>query len=305
MLPATTPTPPATEVALRNRRRFIGTAVAGVLAFVIGTTIFTVANIGLMGVQLLGWALLDPRLLLWVGAVIVLGFAGRRLPDVGFAAISVALAPVCTLLAVLAQQTGAGAPPPLWAIMFVSQAAGLLGAATVGSITGVVLARRTTTQHAVPPNAAAPVATAPDAIATNAAEPGQSAGTRARSGTGLSIAVIVLLVMGSALAFALPMQWFSVYFSIWDAAPPPTESDGDRYLWTAGLALVFLLAAFVVAIVRRGGGLIVLTVIAVSCALIGAFVFQVPQGRFVPEPEPYDGPPHPVCYGTTGDCPGG
>ena len=124
----------------------------------------------------------------------------------------------------------------------------------------------------------------------------------ARPRTGLTVTA---LVGGSAVALALPVQWLDVYWYIWVPPSPPSAGDGVRYLWTAGLAIALLLTAVVLAWLRGGGGLIALTSIALVCGLLGAFVFQVPKDRFSSgPPEPDDRDTH-VCYGTTGDCPGG
>lgn len=263
----------------------IATASAGVIVFVGGTTVFAIASAGPLAIQSLWWALVTPQLVLWVLGVAALGIAGRRLSDVGFAVIGVALAPLSTFIVLVVGQPWTGVMPALWAAGFVWHAGGLIGAAVIGAVTGMHFARRSP--------AADPVA---------APAPVESA----RSRTGLTLCAIGLLVVGSALAFALPMQWFDVYFAIWDAAPPPTDADGARYVWTAGLGVAFLLAAVIVAIIRRGGGIIALTVIALACTLVVAFVFQVPKGRLLPAPSyEDDGRDSPVCYGTTGNCPGG
>ena len=279
MLPATTSTPPTTDGTVRVRHQGIATAVAGAVAFVAGTVVYAVASAGLGGISSRGYALLSPQLLVWSASVLGLGFLARRLADVGFAVTSVALAPVATLLGVFLAQGWAGVVTSwLMPVFLIWQAAGLMGAALIGAISGVLVARRTQVRPAA---------------ATDSPR------------TALTITAIGVLVVGSALAFALPMQWFDVYFSIGQPAPDPTPTEGLRYLWTAGLALAFLLAALVMAALRRGRGLIVLTSVALVCALVGAFVFQVPKGRFTPEPIYDDDRPHPVCYGTTGDCPGG
>lgn len=121
--------------------------------------------------------------------------------------------------------------------------------------------------------------------------------------TGVTLA---LLVLGCALAVALAWQWFEVYFTLTGIRAEATPAESARYAWTAGLSLVSLLAALVVAIARQRGGLIVVTSIAFVCALVGSLLFQVPQGRFAPTAPPVDdGVDRPVCYGTTGACPGG
>lgn len=152
------------------------------------------------------------------------------------------------------------------------------------------------------PDATHPSST--ESTIADATVPDGTTDTRAR--TRLTLATVGALVAGSALGLALLLQWFEVYFFIWDPPPPPSPAEGVRYLWTAGLALTLLLAAVILANARGRGGLIVLATVALVCAIIGAFVFQVPKDRFSPQPADFDdGGPHPVCYGTTGDCPGG
>jgi hypothetical protein len=97
------------------------------------------------------------------------------------------------------------------------------------------------------------------------------------------IVAAALLTVGGALGLLLFVQWFEVYFTIWET-PVVSEADGTRYLWTAGTALVLLAAAIVLAAIRRerrrgilGGVLLVVTVLF-------AILFQVPEDRWLPEP---------------------
>lgn len=308
MLPATSPPSVDPPERPRTRRQVIATASAGVIAFVGGTTLFAIASEGPLGIQSLWWALVNPQLLLWVLGVATLGIAGRRLSDVGFAVISVALAPLSTFLVLVVGQPWTGMMPAPWAAGFVWQAGGIVGAAAIGAVTGAHFARRApAAEPAVAPDPApTPAAGGPGSASSVSALREPAPMGTARPHTGLTLWAIGLLVVGTAFAFALPMQWFDVYFAIWESAPPPTDADGARFVWTAGLGVAFLLAAVVVAIIRRRGGIIALAVVALACTLIGAFVFQVPKGRLLPGPSyEDDGRDSPVCYGTSGDCPGG
>lgn len=123
---------------------------------------------------------------------------------------------------------------------------------------------------------------------------------------GLTTAVVLCLVVGAALSVALVWCWFGVYFAIWTPAEPPTTDEIARYEWTAALTLAAFASAILLSVIRRRWSLIVLSAGGLLLALAVAFVFQVPSGRFVPAPAPHvQDRDHPVCFGTTGDCPGG
>ena len=295
--PSTVINTPAHPPTGRTAGQAVATGIGGALALMVGTTVARVSAYGAGGLHALLPALASAQLAYWLLGVVVLALLMRRGPAGAFAAIALVLAPLASVAESL---THGGwdqlAATPLALIPIAWRAAGMLGAALVGVIVGVVHRRgreaRTTTDLAAP---------------TDDAGSGIARGTEPRQDerTALVIVTISLLVVGSAIAFALPSQWFDVYFHIWGSATV-TAGDGTRFLWTAGLALGLLLAALVTAALRRRAGLIVLTSLALVCALIGAFVFQVPQGRFLPEPTvPAYNDDFPVCYGTTGDCPGG
>lgn len=271
--PATSDTPLAVGTPRASGVQAAVTAGAGAVTFVGGSLIAAVATHGAIGFSSLLGYLFSPALLAWLVAVGVLALALPRAREIPFAALTVAAAALAAAIANL-PVLAAGA----WAVLVLAwQALGLIGAALIGAIAGVLVRRSRT-----------------------------APGERERRGTVLGGLSLGFLVVGGALAFALPTQWLDVYFALFSAPPPPLPADGARYLWTAGLALVFLVGALVSAAIRRGRGLIILTAIALACAIVGALLFQVPAGRFAPQPAPVeDGRDHPVCYGTTGDCPGG
>lgn len=276
----------------------MATAIVGAAAFIVGTVIAGVVTYrGEALVNVAAGALSLP-LLAWLALVGLLALALPRARSGAFAGWAVAAAPVATLIANAPTVAYGG-----WLLLVLAwQAAGLAGAALVGAIAGVIARNRGAEDTGLRGARDDVGGDAHEAAADVAVE--RAAGPdRRRMLTGATLA---LLVIGAALAFALPTQWLDVYFAIWNAPPPPTPADGIRYLWTAGLSLVFLLAALVIAVVRRGRGLIVLTAVALGCAMLGALLFQVPQGRFIPKPaQVEDVRDHPVCFGTTGDCPGG
>lgn len=122
-----------------------------------------------------------------------------------------------------------------------------------------------------------------------------------------TVVTSVLLAVGVTLASALILQSFRVYFTIGTQAEVPTPAEGNRYLWTAGMAIAALVTATLVAIIRRRGTFVVLGVILLACALLFALIFQVPQGRFFAH-DTDSAPthkPHPVCFGEGPNCPGG
>lgn len=271
--PATAETPPAGGDRRLSGLQAAATAGVGATAFVVGSVVAVVATHGASGASNLLHYVLSPALLVWLLLVGVLALTLPRLREVPFAAFAVAAAAIATAVANVPSLMFGG-----WLVLVLGwQALGLIGAALIGAVAGVVVRRR-----------------------RSAPSPGR------RRGAVLSGLALGLLVVGGALAFVLPTQWLDVYFALFSSPPPPTPTEGARYLWTAGLALAFLVGALVVAVIRRGRGLIVLTAIALACAVIGALVFQVPVGRFAPQPAPVEHrDDHPVCYGTTGDCPGG
>jgi hypothetical protein len=120
--------------------------------------------------------------------------------------------------------------------------------------------------------------------------------------------IAVLLTTGGALTLSFPRQWFSVYFTIWGPAPTPTDAETARYTATAIAALALTTAGLVLAALQRRRALTVLAGVLLALTLLLGFVFQVPQGRWVPtvpEPAPYNSNYVP-CYGE-GDpnCVGG
>ncbi|WP_203581593.1 hypothetical protein [Microbacterium hibisci] len=257
------------------------TAATGAATFLVGSFLYfaLVGGPGILGAEELVALITSPQLLLWTPAVAVVGLIGRRLSPRAVVVWALALAPAATFAGIMIAYPRTLDQPqalvsPIFLIPFVWQAAGLFGAAVVGVVAGLALRLRSTEQHSA------------RAIASGAA--------------------IVLLVVGGVAAFALPAHWAGVYLRIWSDPVVATAEQGDHYVIIAVIALGSLLVAVVAAIWARRRALLWLTAIAFALALLAALVFQVPQGRFGPQPAPVDdGRDFPVCYGTTGDCPGG
>lgn len=124
----------------------------------------------------------------------------------------------------------------------------------------------------------------------------------------LPIVTAVAMTIGGALTLSFPYQWLRVYFTLGGPAPIPSDADAAKYAATAIAALAFTIAGLVLAAVQRRRALIVLAAVLLGLTLLLGFMFQVPQGRWVPtapEPEPYNSNYVP-CYGE-GDpnCVGG
>ena len=102
------------------------------------------------------------------------------------------------------------------------------------------------------------------------------------------IALALTLTIGGALALSLPYQWLQVYFTIWGPAPEATDAQGAKYFATALAALGFTVVAVVLASLQRRPAVIVLAAVLLALTLLIGFVFQVPQGRWVPEPAPVE-----------------
>lgn len=296
--PSAMPTP---LIALRPPRRgapgwavqAVATAGVGALAF-LGASLITTASVGGLNAPVALGILTGPQLGLWLLIVAVLTAACVRAPAAVLAILVVVLAPLATLGEIVAVGDGGMLrESPFGLLVFAWRGAGLAGAALVGAVSGVIARRHTEgLRRAASP---APAATA-------------GLGTRSTERQRLIVAGVsaALLVVGAALIFALPLQWLGIYFQIWGSAPAASPAQGDRYLWTASMGLAALVLAVVAAVLRRGAGMIVLTSLALAGALIGAFVFQVPAGRLWPSNDvPAYNEDFPVCYGTTGDCPGG
>lgn len=247
------------------------TAAVGAATFILGSVLYAAVNGAAASLIDIGLAVIGPPLLSWVALVLALGLLWRRATPASFAAAAVALALLATILGAAMTSGLGGLLGFPW--FFLWQAAGLAGAALIGALAGYGVRTR-----------------------------GQNSRV-----TVLGVIALVLLACGAVCAFALPWQWVDVYFRIDGQAVEVSPADADRYLWTAGSALVLLTASFVVALIRWRPGLAWLTGIALVLALLAAFVLQVPQGRFAPgqdTPEPYNTDYRP-CYGTSGYCPGG
>lgn len=257
------------------------TAAVGATAFLAGSLLYFALLTGAGTVSLEGIAALitSPQLLVWTLAVVTVGLIGRRLSPRAVAVWALALAPASTFAGILIAYPRTLDQPqalvsPILLILFVWQAAGLLGAAVAGVLAGLALRLRSA-----------------DRLSARAIASGVA---------------VVLLVVGGVAALALPAHWASVYFRIWSDPVEATPEQGDRYVAIAATAVGCLLIAVAAAIFARRRAVVWLTTIAFALALLAALVFQVPEDRFAPQPAPADdGRPHPVCYGTSGDCPGG
>jgi hypothetical protein len=121
------------------------------------------------------------------------------------------------------------------------------------------------------------------------------------------IVAVALLTVGGAIGASLALQWFDVYFAIWDA-PVVSEGDQTRYLWTAGTAVALLLAAIGIAIMRRARRVGIIGGVLLMATVLLAILFAVPEGRWTPAPaSPVpDNSEYLPCFGE-GDpnCPGG
>lgn len=280
----------------RARRQAVVTGLVGLIGMSIGTLIVT----GLMGGFSLPSLVPQPEALIWAAAVVLL------LPYVGGSDARLALAAVAAaLLIAVATAVAQIGGPAGGAVLFVVagwKALTLGCAAVLGSIAGVIHVRRPAKESLV--SAAGRQGVADSTATGGGSDPADDVGRRRREQR-VAPAILFCLVVGVALFFALPVGWFGVYFSIWDVAEPPTTEEVARYEWTAGLAIAALALAMALAIVRRRRGLIITSAVVLVCTFIAAFVFQVPQGRFIPDPAPVVHDDLPVCYGTTGDCPGG
>jgi len=250
------------------------TAGAGWIAFVLGSLLFA----ALGGTtppdgRALAGLLLSPQVIVWVLSVVALGAVARRLSARAVAAWDAALAPIATTACVAVTSPAAltGSALPVVVVVLAWQIAGLLGAAIVGALAGLAFRR----------------------------------GFRARSARGAAMAIgLALTVVGGAAALALPGHWFAAYFRLGGESATVTPEQADRYLAIAGTALAALTIALAAALVARRGGLAWLTGTALVLALLTAFVFQVPRGRFIPErvePQPYNTNYVP-CYSGSGDC---
>lgn len=282
------------------RRQGIVTAVVGVLAAAIGALIVASASaFGAVSGSSLAAAVLQWDVVAWA-AIVAVGLAYVGGGEVRRAVAAIAVAPVVAIVSAMLPFGAASSG----ALLIVAgwKAVTLTSAGAVGAIAGVLDVRRRTAAT-VPP--ADPEVSAPSAGSSTEVADARSGALR-RRGQILAAAVLVALIAGGALLFALPMGWFAVTFAIWEPADPPTSDEIARYERTALLALFAFVLAVALAAVRRGKGLVIASVVALLIGLGGAFVFQVPPGRFLPPPAPHVvDDDHPVCFGTTGDCPGG
>jgi hypothetical protein len=133
---------------------------------------------------------------------------------------------------------------------------------------------------------------------------------RLLAGTGRITVLIATLcaIAAGALAIGLAAQFLDVYFAIWTPAPPPTAADGDRYSLTASTMVVLSAAAVAAAALGRVRALLVTTVVVAVLGVGIALLFQVPQGRFVPQeaPAPAVDDDYVPCFGEGDpDCVGG
>ncbi len=225
-----------------------------------------------------------------------------------FAAVSSSLPNGQTLLPWLGWAFGWKAP--IWAALLAwlavwrPQTGLYIAAAAVAAILGILVSTPWSAGSGV-------LFFLPGWVLTIAAFTGAAAiGCLLGSGT-LKVAPIVIALMltaGGALTLSFPYQWFSVYFTIGGPPPTATDAEADKYLASALAAVALITAAVVLAAAQRRRGLTVLAAVLLALTLLLGFVFQVPQGRWVPttpDPQPYNSNYVP-CYGE-GDpnCVGG
>lgn len=230
----------------------LATALGGYLAFIGGTLLYAALLSGFAGdrmggafVQLggaLGHLAVSPALLAWTSAVILTGLIARAGRSATIVRWALVLAVPATLVGIAVAWPGTFSDPgtlvsPAFWLLFLWQAAGLVGAAAIGCLIGIAVRRRTL--------------------------------PRAATAAG------ILLFVGAVAAFALPAQWMDVYFTLTGTRPVPTDAETTRYLVTALIAGVGLAGSLVFAIVSRRRSLIVLTAVALVFAALGMLVFRV------------------------------
>jgi hypothetical protein len=251
------------------RTQVVVTLGVGLATFVAGSMLHAFIATGeVIGVATIAGYLLSPAILAWLVALLVLATLVRRMAATAIAWFAIGAAALIGLVGGALVTGGAFAlgPVPILPIWYAS---GLTGAAIVGALAGIAYRRR---------------------------DP--------RRRTGWFAAALVCLAAGATLALALPMLSFSVYFSL-DGPQMPTVDEIHRYEFAALGSLVLLAVAAVLALIGRRRGMATLAGAALVLALGAALAFQVPQGRFTPhEQAPALENTH-VCFGTSGDCPGG
>lgn len=267
--------PPAPVFELRARLLETVVLVASVVALRIVGLVLIVLSTSSPGSDPLGMLLpfvamvVDPNLLVWVALAAAVQFGLRSMPRPGRMALVVAAAPVAVLL------VGTVRALPM---LPQSGPIGLLGNGVSWFDAGIL-----TVVVALGVAVAAAAGTAPVAGARRWAAPVAGG----------------LLALGGLLVLILAWQAIEAYFTLGGTPVVVTPEQGDRYLVTAGLAVVAFAGAVVSAVLSRRRWLVVTSVIVGGVGLILAFVLQVPAGRFLPgpAPEPAPGPGGSSCYG--------
>lgn len=118
----------------------------------------------------------------------------------------------------------------------------------------------------------------------------------------------ILLLLGTITSLALLPMWVGIYIGRHDpwssVAAYATEAESAAFLWVAGASLALFSVALVLSIIRARGGLIFASMLLLVFGLVMAFVFEVPRGRFLEEPEPAPHIHH--CYDISeANCPAG
>jgi hypothetical protein len=125
----------------------------------------------------------------------------------------------------------------------------------------------------------------------------------ARAGlTLVQVAIIVACVASLGLLF---FGWLRVYFVI-EGAPTLLPSEVKSYDVVATVAIALPVAGIIAAAITRSRGFVIAQAAILLVMLAAAFVFQVPEGRWLPQPVTHHLPSNYVpCYSGSGDCPGG
>jgi uncharacterized membrane protein len=118
----------------------------------------------------------------------------------------------------------------------------------------------------------------------------------------VQVAILIACVASLGLLF---FGWLRVYFVI-EGAPTILRSEVKSYDVVAAVAIALPVAGIVIAAITRSRGFVI-TQVAILLVMLGAaFVFQVPAGRWLPQPATHHLPANYVpCYSGSGDCPGG
>ncbi|MCM3697014.1 hypothetical protein [Microbacterium oleivorans] len=253
-----------------SRRLLLTTAAAGSVAFIVGSFLYlTLLGTGVKAAILWG-LLLTPAI--WTALIIVVVLAAPRTRAAFAPAIAFLLAPVASILAAVWENGG---------VLFLDDpvATALLLGRTVG-FAGSVLAGI--------------------AVARGFSH-------RVNRRVWFRTVAIVALLVAMIAVFALPLHFFSVYFSLGGTTPQPRPEAGSRYVATVAVGASAAVAAIACAAVARRHALIWSAAITLLLGLGVAVTLPVPRDRF-DFPRPPEPPPswtYVPCYGEGRGCEGG